>query len=112
MRIGMLRAKYLDMANMNFATGQYLEAEGDIKAFLDTIKDGTKAAMDIKIEFDKIEQRKHMQRKQLDEHIQGKGELERTDLKNQGRLEIEVDALHDKKVICWYLAQVHGLFDE
>ena len=45
--IGHLRAKYLDLANMSFTQGEYLQAEGHIKAYLDTIPDNTEAAQTI-----------------------------------------------------------------
>jgi len=110
--LGHLRAKYLDLANMSFTQGEYLQAEGNIKSFLDTIPQETEAAKQITQDFNIIEIRKQQQKKELYAHIQGKGELEKTDIKNQGNMEIEIEALHDKKVICWNTAMKYGLLYE
>jgi len=110
--LGHLRAKYLDMANMSFTTQQYLEAEGHIKSFMDTIKEDTEPAKELTKEFDIIEVRKHAQKKELMHHLEDKGELEKTDIKMQGELEIVIEALHDKKIVCWNVSQRHGLLYE
>ena len=44
--------------------------------------------------------------------MKDKGELEKTDIRNQGEIEIQIEALHDKKTICWVVALKHGLLHE
>jgi len=110
--IGILRAKYLDLANLSFAGGHYVECEGMIKNFLDTIPDDKKCAEEINVEFDKINERKIKQKDKLKEYLKDKGELEKTDLRNQGESEITIEALHDQKTVCWVIAMKHGLLHE
>lgn len=109
--IGLLRAKYLDLANVTFTQEQYNACEGYIDSFLETIPEGGKPADVIKTEFDKIEHRKNKQRKELNEFLKDKGELERTDIKLQGEKDIVIEGLHDKKTVCWMVARDNGLFN-
>lgn len=110
--IGHYRLKYLDLANMNFAQGNFVQADGFIKAFMDTIKDESQAAIDIKLGFDEITTRKKHQIEQLFEHTSTLGYLEKKDTETEGREEIEINTIHDKKIICWRVCMKYGLFNE
>jgi len=107
---GHIRIKYLDLANMAFAQNNYVMANNYIKNFLDTIKDDTPAAEYIRKEFDKIALQK---KKNLDELLKTTdklGYLEQKDILDEGKTNIEVNSIHDRKEICWTIALKEGLF--
>jgi hypothetical protein len=108
--VGHLRIKYLDLANMAFAQNNYIQADGYIKSFLDTIKDGSKAAEIITREFDRISNRKKVSLEELTKSTENLGYLEQKDLFDEGRTSIEINSIHDRKVVCWMVAQKEGLF--
>jgi len=108
--VGHLRMKYLDLANMSFAQNNYIAADGYIKNFLDTIKDDSKAADLIKKEFDKIILQKRKSIEELIKSTESLGYLEQKDILDEGKTNIEVNCIHDKKVVCWKVAQEEGLF--
>jgi len=115
--IGHLRIKYLDMANISFAqntenNSNYIAANGHIDSFVDTIKEESKAGKAIKDEFDKITLMKRQVLTNLSESIKDLSYLEKNDIKNRGREEIEINAIHDKKEACWRIAMKEGLFNE
>jgi len=107
--LGHMRAKYLDLANMTFIRENTTECAKNLDSFLDTIPPDSEAAKYITKEFDKIELMKRLQTQQLMEEIKTLGELEKTDIKNQGELMINAEALHDKKIICWNAAEKYKL---
>jgi hypothetical protein len=110
--IGHLRLKYLDSANVTFAQSNFIQSEGYIKAFIDTIPEKTKAYMDLRIELDQINTRRKKQLEQLQTHLKTLGYLESKDTENRGREEIEINAIHDKKVACWRISLSEGLFND
>jgi len=111
-KIGHLRIKYLDMANIGFAQQQYTNAEGFINDFVDTIDEKSKSGNEIKTEFDRCVDRRNKQLNKLKEKIQGLGYLEQKDIDTQEREQIEINFIHDKKEICWRIALNNGLFNE
>lgn len=108
--IGHLRMKYLHSANEAFAQGNYIQSDGYIKAFIDTVAEDTDAAISLRIELDAINTRRKQQLEQLKEHIKTLGYLESKDTENRGREEIELNCIHDKKVACWRISLKEGLF--
>jgi len=40
------------------------------------------------------------------------GYLEQEDYQSEGKKQINIDAVHDMKNICWIMAHKHGLFNE
>jgi len=108
--IGHLRMKYLHSANETFAQGNYVQTDGYLKAFLDTIPDDHPVASFISTEFDNIMVRRKEQMEQLKNEIQNMGYLESKDTENRGREEIEINTIHDKKVVCWRVGLKEGLF--
>lgn len=110
--IGHLRIKYLDLANVSFAQNNYIGANGYVDSFLDTIKEETKSGQVIKEEFDKITLMKRQRLDSLVESIKDLGYLEKKDVKNSGKEEIEINTIHDKKEVCWRVAMKEGLFNE
>ena len=38
--------------------------------------------------------------------------LEKKDVENSGKEEIEINTIHDKKEVCWRVAMKEGLFNE
>lgn len=104
--------KYLDSANVTFAQSNYIQSDGYLKAFIDTIPEKTKAAMDLRIELDLINTRRKHQIEQLQAHIKTLGYLEAKDTENRGREEIEINTIHDKKVSCWRISMLEGLFND
>ena len=110
--IGHLRMKYLDLANMTFTQQQYILCEGYLTSFMETVDDNSESSKKIKEGFDRIELQRRLALNQLMDHVKDMGELEKTDTKNQGELEITVEGLHDKKTICWTVALSQGLFHE
>lgn len=109
-RMGQERWKYLDMANMSFAAGAYIETNGYITAFLETIKDGSKEANEIQKEFDEIEETRKKQRDDLEAQIKDLGYLEQNDIRSKGRDQIEIEAIYNRKTVCWTVAMNNGLF--
>jgi len=108
--VGHLRIKYLDLSNMAFAQNNYIAADGYIKDFLDTVKDDTDAAATITKEFDKIVNRKKKSLEELHKSTLNLGFLEQKDIVDEGKTTIEINAIHDKKEVCWMVALKEGLF--
>ena len=110
--IGHLRMKYLHSANETFAQGNYVQTDGYLKAFTDTIPDVHPCADMIKEEYDNIMLRRKAQMQELQDQIKNMGYLESKDTENRGREEIEINTIHDKKVVCWKIGLHEGLFYE
>lgn len=110
--LGHTRAKYLDLANMSFVTENTNECSRQLDNFIDLIKENTDEAKELTKQFDHIELNKQMHTKQLLEEIKDMGELEKTDIKNQGEKQLLMEALHDKKIVCWNIAMKYGLLYE
>jgi len=108
--VGHLRMKYLDLANMSFSQNNYIAADGYIKSFLDTIKEDTQAAEKITKEFNTISNRKHKSIKELQKSTESLGYLEQKDILDEGKTNIEVNSIHDRKAVCWRIALQEGLF--
>jgi len=111
-KIGHLRIKYLDMANISFAQQQYSISSGFVEDFIGTIDEKSTAGIEIKNEFDKCVERKADQIKKLKDKVANLGYLEKRDIENKEREQIEINNIHDKKEICWRIALSNGLFNE
>jgi len=110
--IGHIRIKYLDLANMSFANGNYLQAKGYIDNFLDTVKEDSTSGKEIRDEFDKLFDNKQKIEESITEKTKTLGYLERKDFEDSAKTEIEVNNIHDIKEICWRIALKNGLFHE
>lgn len=110
-RMGQERWKYLDMANMSFANGDCVAADGYIKAFLETIKEDSPEAKEVKIEFDRIERERKIRINELNSDTEHLGYLEQRDVRNKVREQIEIDATYSRKTVCWTIALNAGLFN-
>jgi len=108
--IGHLRIKYLDLANMSFAQGNYSAAHGYIDDFLDSVDDSSVAGKIIKEEFDSINIRKKSQIDELHKVSDSLRYLEQKDTVDPQRESIEINALHDMKEVCWRVGLKEGLF--
>ena len=112
--MGQERWKYMDMANMAFAAGTpqgYISCEGYIKAFIETVTEDTPEGNDIKTEFDRIEKEKNEHYKELEEATKDLGYLEQRDMRNNGKDQIEINAIYDMKTVCWTNSLRYGLFN-
>ncbi len=109
-RMGQERWKYLDMANMSFIAGDYLATNGYIKAFLETIPEETDEAREITKEFNRIEADRKRLHVELEEQAKNLGYLEKGDILTKGREQIEIDAIMNRKTVCWTVAMKYGLF--
>jgi len=109
-RMGQERWKYLDMANLSFASGDYINCKGYLDAFLETIDDGSREAKEIKENYDFIEDKRRKLIDQLLKETESLGYLEQSDLRHNARERLEIDAIHDMKTACWILAIKNGLF--
>lgn len=110
-RIGHLRLKYLDLANISFAQREYTNAEGQVKNFMSTIDANSPEGKQIKEEFDKVVQMKRESIRALKQQAEGLSYLAKKDI-NDAIDELEIHALHDKKNICWSVSMQKGLFYE
>ena len=110
--IGHHRMKYLDMANMAFAQNNFIAVKGYIDAFLDTVKENSSDSMDIKLEFDKIMKIKKEAISKSLEDAKELDYLQKNDYINNNREQIEINALHDMKAVCWRVALKNGLFND
>ena len=112
--LGHMRAKYLDLANMSFVIENTTECARQIDNFIDLLDENKypEAAKQLTEEFDRIELNIKIHTQQLLDEIKEMGELEKTDIKNQGEKQILIEGLHDKKIVCWNIAMKHGLFYE
>ena len=111
-RMGQERWKYLDMANMSFAAGDPIACEKYLDAFLETIDENSDAAKKITIEYNRIESERLKKHNDLDSQTKELGYLELQDYQNRGKQQIEVDAILEKKTVCWTVAMNGGLFSE
>jgi len=111
-RVGLLRSKYLDLANMDFAQGDYDGVKEQIKNFMDTIDDNSKAAQMLRKEFDEAYLKRKKDRLHFDNELQTQGFLEQSVNSNRGFDEIDLNTLHDLKTICWTIANKQGLLYE
>ena len=109
-RMGQERWKYMDMANLSFAAGEYLNAKGYIDAFLETVEEGSEAAKEITVLFDEIDIERTKARQSLEDQKKEWGELEKADIGNKAILQIEINAIYERKAACWTMALKHGLF--
>ena len=109
-RMGQERWKYLDMANMSFAAGDYITTQGYINAFLETIPDSSETSKKIKNEFDSIDQNRRDLIKTLEEEVKDLGYLEQNDILQTGRRNIEIDSIYNMKTVCWTIAMQDSLF--
>ena len=112
--LGHMRAKYMDLASMSFVIENTTECARQLDNFIDLLDENKypEAAKELTIQFDKIEQNKQMHTHQLLEEIKNMGELEKTDVKNQGEKQLLIECLHDKKIVCYNIAMKYGLFYE
>jgi len=110
--IGHLRMKYLDLANISFAQGNFIGCKGYIDDFIDTIDGSKEAGKIISDEFDKVFTRKKLQEQELERTVKDMGYLEKKDFEDNGKRELEVNAIHDMKEICWRISLKNGLFFE
>jgi len=110
--VGHMRIKYLDLANMSFAQGNYLQCKGYIDNFLDTIDENSDVGKEIKKEFDKIYLNKRRVDEVIESQVKNLGYLERKDFEDSAKLENEVNTIHDLKEICWRVSLKNGLFYE
>ena len=110
--MGHTRFKYLDNASISFAQGNYVQANREIDNFIGTVLEKTKAAMDLRIELDRINTEKKHQIEQLMAYVKTLGYLEAKDTENRGRDEIEINTIQDKKVACWRISMLEGLFND
>lgn len=110
--IGHIRIKYLDLANMSFAGGNYVQCKGYIDDFLDTVDEKSGSGKLIKQEFDKIYKGRDEILKAVDKRISGMGFLEKKDFEDSAKSEVEVNTIHDIKEVCWRIALKDGLFHE
>ena len=111
-RMGQERWKYLDMANMTFASGDYIKTIGYINSFLETIDEKSTAGLKIQQEFDIVEKEKQQNLKKLEQETHNLGYLEQKDMQTQGRDIIEINSVYDRKTICWTISIKYGLFNE
>jgi len=109
-RMGTERWKYLDMANISFAGGDYISCKGYINAFLETIEDGRPEAKEIRENLDSIEDKRRKLIQDLIKETEDIGYLEQSDIRHNARERIEIDAINDMKATCWIMALKYGLF--
>ena len=110
--VGHIRMKYLDLANLSFAQGNYSQCKGYIDSFIDTVDEESTGGKTIKGEFDKIYHNRSLQETQLEEEINKLGFLERKDYEDAAKSEININSLHDLKAVCWRISLKDGLFYE
>lgn len=110
--IGHVRIKYLDLANLSFAQGNYTICKGYIDDFIDTINVDSESGKNIKSEFDKVYQHKDKVIEAIDEQISTLGFLERKDFEDKAKSDVEINTIHDLKEICWRISLKDGLFYE
>lgn len=111
-RIGHIRLKYLDLANICFAQENYPIAEGYIDDFLATIDENSETGQLLKTEFDRVSKIKKDNLQILKDKVQSLSYLKKKDIADKGYDEIEINFIHDKKEICWSIAMQKGLFYE
>jgi hypothetical protein len=112
LRMGQLRYKYLDNANMLFAQGNHIQAKGYVDAFLETIDDNSTAANKIRESFKTIEDENRELTIKLNTVIKDLGWLEKKDAQERGKAEIEINSIQDKKNACWTVSMSEGLFND
>jgi len=110
--IGHVRIKYLDLANMTFAQGNYLQCKGYVDDFLDTIDKDSESGKNLKKEFDKIYDNKKKIGNAIEDQSKNLGYLEKKDFEDNAKSENEVNTIHDLKETCWRIALKDGLFYE
>jgi len=110
--IGHIRMKYLDLANLSFAQGNYSQCKGYIDSFVDTLDEDSVGGQAIKKEFDKIFANRDKLADQLEQEIKKLGYLERQDYETAAKSEVNIDSLHDLKAVCWRISLKDGLFYE
>jgi len=110
--IGHVRIKYLDLANLSFAQGNYSQCKGYIDSFMDTIKEDSGSGKELKAEFDRVYLHRSNLEKQLELEVGKLGWLERKDFEDQAKSEVSVNTIHDIKEICWRISLKDGLFFE
>lgn len=111
-KIGITRAKYLDICNIQFIQGNIDGVKQSLNAFLGTIVKDTEAEKELQRNIDVIEEERLKKHKDLHEELQKKGFLEQPVNFLDKQAEIDMDALLDVKALCWAVAISHGLFNE
>ena len=109
---GHVRRKYLDLANMYYAQGSYPIAERFVNDFIGTIPEDKPAAKKIRDEFNKIAAKKRKEIGELERYVESLGYLEKKDVMTDGRSNIEINAIHDKMVASWIIAEKESLFND
>ena len=109
--MGQERWKYLDMANMSYAAGDFISCNGYLSAFLETIVTDSEAGKQIKEEFDHIEIDRRKKNQELESKVKDLGYLEQRDILTRGKEQIEIEAIYNKKAVCWTISMQHGLFN-
>lgn len=110
--IGHTRMKYLDLANLSFAQGNYSQCKGYIDGFVNTLDDDSVGGKHITEEFNKIFTNRDLLANNLEQEVKKLGYLERRDYEEAAKSEINIDNLHDLKAVCWRISLKDGLFDE
>ena len=110
--VGHYRLKYLDLANMFFTREDVDRTRYHIDNFLDTIDPKSKSGIELKSGLDDIYAKKAEDINKFKKETEGLRFLEGKDTFVQGKSEIEMNALHDIKEICWRIAMRDGLFHE
>lgn len=110
--VGHARIKYLDLANMSFAQGNYIQCKGYVDNFLDTVDKESESGKTLKKEFDKIYANKKKVEDAIDEQVKKLGYLEKKDFEDGAKAENEINTIHDLKETCWRIALKDGLFYE
>jgi len=108
---GAERWKYLDMANISFATREYESAEGFIRGFLTLIDGESGSGKEITSEFNRIDESRKESINKLKDDMSKLGYLEQHDLQENKKLSVEVDALHERLAACWIISQKNSLFN-
>lgn len=109
---GSERWKLLSTAEQFYVQGEWAQLRRMLDAFIDTIKEDSKPGKAIIQGWNKIEQTRQQQLKDLKEGIQDEGFLEQKDLWENQRIEIEIHARHSMLAKCWTVALSMGLFHE
>jgi len=110
--IGHTRYKYLDLANMSFAGGNYVQCKAYIENFLDTIDENKESGKELKKEFDRIYVNRENIQRGIEKKISGMGFLEKKDYEDNAKAELEINTIHDLKAVCWRIGMKDGLFYE
>lgn len=109
-QMGMERWKYLDMANLSFAGGNYGACKGYLEAFLETISENSEEGKTLQLGFERIETDRQSKVSELQKDSENWGYLEQLD-GNDVRREIEINSLYEQKTLCWTTSINFNLFE-